>query len=82
MYLNHLVYALLILILGSCFSENPSQVFIVETRDRGAEEELKTQNMKVLLTIPTHVEAGLCARSVSKLTKGYFFCSYFNLKHS
>lgn len=51
------------------YSENPSQGLIVETRDRGAEKELKTQSMKAPLTISTHVEAGLFARRVSTLPK-------------
>lgn len=82
MHFNHLACFLLFLILGSCFSENPSQALIVETRDRGAEKVFKPQNAEVLLTIPTHVQAGLCARRVSKLTNGHFFCSYMNLKLS
>lgn len=69
MHLNHRVYVLLFLILALHFPENPSQGFGLETRDRGAEKELKTQSMEAPLTISPHVEAGLFARRVSTLPK-------------
>lgn len=63
-YLDHPDYILLILILGLCLSETPSKVFIVETRDRGAEDEFKTQNRSSAYNPHTGNGRALCKKCV------------------